>query len=286
MEKKKLEVIIKCIAAVLAFFLFSVLVINAREFDKGTDNTYKIVCLGDSNLGNVQDETGIVAMLGKKIGQPVLNGAFGGSTMTSANEKKTEYYLALSMYQIATSICNKNFGVQKSAIEALDRTNYLDYFKNTLDQLTKVDFDEVEILIIEHGVNDYLSGIPVKNGREPYDTETFSGAIRNIVTMLRKEYPEMRIILVTPAYCAPVSGNAVYRPCDAYNYGGGYLEDYVNAEIAVAKEMNVEVIDLYHEIGINEDNFSDYLYDGLHFGDYGRQVVADILANYLLGEAE
>ena len=194
--------------------------------------------------------------------------------------------MALSMYQIAASICNKNFGVQKSAIKALNRTNYLDYFEDTLDKLTKVNFDEVEILIIEHGVNDYLAGVPVENGRTPYDIETFSGTIRNIITMLQKEYPDMRIILVTPAYCAPVSGNAVYRPCDTYQYGGGYLEDYVNAEIQVAREMNVEVIDLYHEININEDNFSTYLYDGLHFTDYGRQVVADILADYLLGEAE
>ena len=76
------------------------------------------------------------------------------------------------------------------------------------------------------------------------------------------------------------------RPSRYQLLGGGYLEDYVNAEIQVAREMNVEVIDLYHEININEDNFSTYLYDGLHFTDYGRQVVADILADYLLGEAE
>ena len=60
----------------------------------------------------------------------------------------------------------------------------------------------------------------------------------------------------------------------------------MNAELKVAEEMDVEIIDLYHNIDMNADNFSIYLYDGLHFGEYGREVVADILADYLLGEAE
>ena len=285
-RKQKSKRRLKCIAAILAAILFVLAVVWTKDYDKGTDNTYKIVCLGDSNLGNARNCLGTIALLEAKIGQPILNGAFGGSMMTDITGKKTEYYSALSMYQIAVSICNNNFGVQKSAIDTLARTNYLNYFEDGMEQLAKVDFDEVEILIIEHGVNDYLSGIPVDNGRDPYDTDTFCGTIRTVITMLQKEYPNLRIILVTPAYCAPVSGNGEYRPCDTFDYGGGYLEDYVNAEIEVAKEMNVEVIDLYHELEINEENISTYLYDGLHFSEYGMEVLAEFLGDYLLGETE
>ena len=286
MDKKKLEILGKFIAGILAFVLFSVLVIRTSEFDKGTDNTYQIVCLGDSNFGNTQNETGTVPLLEKQLGRPVLNGAFGGSMMVSVAGKKTEYHSLLSMHNLAISICNKNFGAQKTAIDTLVRSDYLSYFENTFDKLVEVDFENVEILIIEHGVNDYLGGIPIENAKDLYDTATFSGTLRTIITMLRKEYPNMRIVLVTPAYCAPLSAEKEYRPCDMYDYGGGYLEAYVDAEIEVAEEMGVEIIDLYHKIEMSENNFSTYLYDGLHFGEYGREVVADILADYLLGEAK
>ena len=286
MVSKKREIMIKCIAAFSAVLLFGALIFLAKEFDKGTDTTYEIVCLGDSNFGNFQDETGIVALLEKKMGQPVLNGAFGGSTMTDVSGRKTEYSGSLSMYQLAASICNKNFGVQKSAIDVLNRTNYLGYFQSTMEKLTVVDFDQVKILIIEHGVNDYLGGVPIKNGRKADDINTFSGAMRESIRMLKKEYPDMRIIFVIPPYCAPASDAEGYRRCDMYDFGGGYLEDYVNAEIEVAQEMDVEVIDLYHEMGIDENNFTEYLFDGLHYNEETREIVADIIADYLLGEAK
>ena len=286
MEKKKKEIIFKLIAGILAVLLFFGLVSGAKEFDKGMDTTYEIVFLGDSNIGNYQDETGIVAKLEKRLGKPVLNGGFGGSTMSCIYRNKTEYSVALSMYQLAVSISNKNFGVQKSAIDVLNRTNGLGYFENTVEKLSKVDFDNVKILIIEHCVNDYLGGITVENGRNPDDINTYKGAIKEILTMLQREYPDMRIILLTPAYCAPFSGSGEYRNCDLYDYGGGYLEDYVNAEIEVAKEMDVEVIDLYHDMGIDENNVIEYYIDGLHYTEEAREVVADIIADYLLGEAE
>ena len=285
-DKKKKEIILKCIAGVLAVLLFCVLVSSAKEFDKGTDTTYEIVCLGDSNFGNFQNETGIVAKLEKRLGQPVLNGGFGGTTMTCNYDKKTEYTPALSMYQIAASIQNKNFGVQKSAIDVLARTNNLGYFENTVNRLANVDFDKVKILIIEHGVNDYLGGVTIEDGRNPEDVGTFKGALKEIITMLKKEYPDMRIILVTPSYCAPYSESEGFRSCALYDYGGGCLEAYVNAEIEVAKEMNVEVIDLYHEMDIDENNYMGCFLDGLHYTEEMREAVADIIADYLLGEAK
>lgn len=286
MDKKKLNVLLKCTAAIVAFLGFVLVVSWAKEYDKGTDTSYDIVCLGDSNFANTQNETGIISLLEKKTGKKVLNGAFGGSTMENVYGKKTEYQSALSMYNMAIAICNRNMGVQKAAIDTLARTDYVGHFTDTLDKLATVDFSAVDILIIEHGVNDYMAGAPIKNGVDAYDTETFCGALRAVITMLREEYPNLRIVLVTPAYCAPLMADGVNYPCDENNYGGGYLEEYVNAELEVAKEMNVEIIDIYHGIDMNADNYADYLYDGLHFNADGRKIVADIIAQYLLGEVE
>lgn len=286
MDKKKKELLLKCTAGMMAVLLFCLMVGGAKEFDKGKDATYEIVCLGDSNFGNWQNETGIVAILEEKIGQPILNGGFGGTTMTARYERKTDYFSSLSMYQLAISIRNKNFGVQKSAIDVLTRTNNLGYFENTMNNLTNVDFDKVKTLIIEHGVNDYLAGVTIENEDNLEDISTFKGATKKTIEMLKTEYPDMRIILVTPTYCAPFSESEGYRSCLLYDYGGGYLEAYVNAEIEVAKEMNVEVIDLYHEMGIDENNFMEYYMDGLHYTKEAREMVANVIADYLLGEAK
>ena len=286
MDKKKLDLLIKCIAAILALGAFCVLVFWSKDFDKGTDTSFKVVCMGDSNFGNVRDESGIVSILGEQLGKNTLNSAFGGSTLVAKEGKKTEYQSVLSMHNLAISICNRNFGVQKAAIEALNRRSGGENYVETLENLSAVNFESVELLIIEHGVNDYLSGVPIKNGRDLYDTSTFCGTLRTVVTMLKEEYPNMEIVLVTPAYCAPIAEDGTYRYCDETSYGGGYLEEYVNAEISVAKELGVEIIDLYHTIDMNRENFDTYLYDGLHFNEYGREIVADILADYLLGETE
>lgn len=286
MDKKKLDMVSKCIAILVALVLFCVVVFMAKNYDKGTDGTYDIVCLGDSNFANMQTETGITALLSDKVGKKVLNGAFGGSMMTNSYNMKTDYYSALSMYNLAVSICNRNFGVQKSSIDVLARSGSTWYFESSLEKLSKVDFEQVDILMIEHGVNDYLSGIPIKNGVDLYDTDTFLGTIRTVVKMIQKEYPKLRIILVTPAYCAPLSQEGQYQPCDEYAYGGRYLEDYVNAELEVARELEIEMIDLYHGMDVNADNFSDYLEDGLHFNEHGRKIAADVIADYLLGEVQ
>ena len=286
MDKKKLEKIIKCVAAVAALFMFVVAVVWTMDYDKGTDDTYDVVFMGDSNLGNTRNETGIVPLLEKKTGKKILNGSFGGSMMKSLYGKKTEYQSSLSMYNMAVSICNRNFGMQKSAIDTLARTDYIGYFSETMDKLSEVDFDTVEILIIEHGVNDFLAGTPIKNDEDLYDINTFSGTLRTIVVMLREEYPDLRLILVTPSYCAPLRIDGLNYPCDKYAYGGGYLEEYVNAELEVAQELDVEIIDVYHGIDMDETNFSTYLYDGLHYNEAGREAVADMIADYLLGEAK
>ena len=147
-----------------------------------------------------------------------------------------------------------------------------------------MDFNRVEILIIEHGVNDYMMGTPIKNGVDAYDVNTFTGALRNIITMIKEKYTDLRIILVTPAYCAPIKTDGLNYFCDEYAYDVYYLEDYVNAELEVAKEMEVEIIDLYHGMDIHAGNYMDYLHDGLHYNDKGRELVSDIIADYLMGE--
>ena len=71
--------------------------------------------------------------------------------------------------------------------------------------------------------------------------------------------------------------------CETEDFGGGPLEDYVNAEIALARELDLEVIDLYHDFFPHEEweDWRLYSKDGLHPNEAGREKIVLEIAEYL-----
>ena len=171
----------------------------------------------------------------------------------------------------------KDFGVQRTVHI---REAATDYFEDTLGDLGQIDFDQVKILFIGSGLNDYHSGTPIESTADPYDEYTYCGAIRSIVKELREAYPDLRIIFITPPYTWYTDPELT---CEEYDLGGGVLEDYVNAEIGLCEALNVEVIDIYHDY-YPHDTWDDlYLYtdDGLHPNEAGREKIAQTIAERL-----
>ena len=101
--------------------------------------------------------------------------------------------------------------------------------------------------------------------------------------MLRKAYPELRIILLTPPYTWYTQ---IGLTCEEYVRGGNILEDYIDVQYAVAEEMDVELIDLYHDL-FPHDTWEDwqiYSADVLHPNEEGRKLLAGKIAEYLKNE--
>lgn len=240
---------------------------------------YPMVCLGDSILGQVRDETSITNILEEKLGIEIFNGALGGTNMSRADRKHRMGFPkdGLSMTALALAIGYKDFGVQKT-IQVQDTGT--EYFKETLEELEKIDFSQVEILLIEHGVNDYNAGIPIENKENSYDIYSYAGAVRTAVTTLQKQYPQLRIILVSPTYSWFL---AMETTCEEQDFGQGYLKDYVEMQQAVASELGVEFIDNYHFLYPHEkwEDWQIYTIDGLHPNEDGRRLIAEKLAEYL-----
>ena len=149
-----------------------------------------------------------------------------------------------------------------------------------MDDLSKVDFDKVKILIITHGTNDYNNGNLLDNPKDPYDEATFGGALRSSLKLLQEHYPDLRIILMTPVYCE-IGTQGEFK---SYNtsFGGGTLEAYVSMEQEIAAEYGVEILDAYHESGIWEENIEEYLFDYLHPNEAGNILLGNFVADYLL----
>lgn len=274
-KKEGIRTIVYGVLAVLVFVLLFLATYKSRVA-KSDEPTPRIVVLGDSILGECRDETSIPAQMSELLGEPVFNGALGGTCLSRQDKEKRLAYGkdSFSMAALAKSIIAQDFGVQQ-ALQVKEPAT--EYFPAVIDEMEKLDFDEVEILFIGHCLNDYHSAAVLSDEAAPYDEYTFAGAFRSIIEGLRKRYPKMRIILVTPTYTWYTANGLT---CEEYDVGGGFLEKYVEAEFALAGELDVEIIDLYHEFYSNEEweDWQKYTKDGVHPNAAGRTMIAQRLA--------
>lgn len=240
---------------------------------------YQIVAFGDSVFGRNRDDTAIPLQLGKLLGKTVFNAALGGTSISrSGGEGQPAHaWDALSLVGLTNAMAANDFGAQQSMKV---REGATEYFEAVVDELERIDFSQVELLVIMHGVNDFYNGAPIYNQEDPLDEYTFTGALRKSLTALRQVNPDMRIVLVTPTYTWYWTTG---QTCEEYNAGYGVEEDYIRAEMEVAREMGVEVIDVYHDVYPHE-KFGDlgrYTLDGIHPNEEGRELIAGIIFEYL-----
>lgn len=265
---------------IISAALFCVLLLGTYPMRKSCkEYTPRIVILGDSIMGLVRDETAVSGQLSALLGQEVFNGALGGTCASRVNREGRLTYSkdSLSFVMISRAVALDDFGWQQATRV---RESVTEYFPEVIDDLEKIDFSGVEILLVQHGINDYHAGVPLENPEDPYDPYTFAGALRSALSAWKEAYPDIRIILLTPTYSwYEYAGET----CEEKDEGGGILEEYVNKEIQVAEEMDVELLDLYHGLyphGSWEDRRL-YTDDGLHPNEAGRRLLAETIAAYL-----
>lgn len=251
---------------------------NARK------EVYPVVCLGDSMLGNERGETSITALLEEKLSVPVYNGAFGGTSLSCRNEENraADPIDSLSMVRIAQSIAANDFSIPNADAARNDIRNQFPESVEAIYGLQDIDFEQVQVLVITHGVNDYLAKIPLENPKDPYDVYSFGGALRVVLESLQRSYPDMKVVLTTPTFCWMLY---LESDCTQVNYGCGVLEDYVDLELQIAAEYGVDVVDHYHESGIGDsgtfEEWETFTIDGLHLNENGRELVAGRIAEHI-----
>ena len=276
----------KWLAPMIAL-LIAVMVMSVGLAENKEPVQYDAVFLGDSIIGNEAGKVSIVEIVEERLGKTVYNGAFGGSCMSFGNEQLWESrgLDQWSMVKLAQAIYAEDFNSQRAMITSAEKYRdknllVLDYFEERINGLAAVDFSGVELLLIEHGTNDYNMGQVLESDTDPFDVTTFAGALRTSLSLLQDKYPDLRIILVSPLYCE-LRGDTLRKSYET-DLGSGTLDEYVQKEKEIAEEYGVEWIDMYHGSGIWEENAAEYLFDGLHLTDDGKRIYANIIADYLL----
>ncbi len=265
------------LGALLCFGLLYAVTFQDSE-QKG-QQTADIVVFGDSVFTDIGDIEAIPDKLAEALGVTVYNASMGGTCAARLEEERRQDSAkgSMSLAGLTKAVRALDFRVQQSA--RLRESN-TEPFPGIVDGLAEVDFDRVETVLIGRGLNDYHAGIPVENPEDLYDEYTFLGALRSTVRNLQERNPDMRIILVTPIY-------TWYRewglPCEEVDNGGGILEDYVNAELELAQELNVEAVDLYHDFFPQEtlEEWEQCTVDGLHPNEAGREKIVEEIVKLL-----
>lgn len=251
---------------------------TSAELELILDSDYDMVVLGDSIFGQIRDETAIPYQVAEALDMKMFNAALGGTCMgrIERTENSSDIRDALSLASISKSIAGGDFRMQKLVKSDENGTQY---FPDVIEQLSWIDFSGVELLLIGYGANDYHAGEPIDSEEDPYDEYTYGGALRSAIRTLQNAYPDMRIVLVTSPYTWYTDRGLT---CEEYVLGGNVLEDYVNAELAVAEELGVEIIDIYHDVFTHDvwEDWKTYSADGLHPNENGRNLISQVIIDY------
>ena len=265
--------------SVLAVLLFAALFfMTFRSGGKDTGEQPEIVTFGDSVFGLVRDGTAIPEQLQGLLGRRVYNAALGGTAMArQAEDRRMDYgKSALSLAGLVKAVWAGDFGPQRAL---RIRENAVDYFPEVIEGLAEVDFSQVDTVLIQYGLNDYHNGTRIDDPEDPYNEYTFLGALRSGVRSLRKVNPDLRILLVTPTYAWLIYSDPP-RTYQEVDQGEGVLGDYVEALLQAARELDLEVIDVYHDFYPHErwEDWELYTTDGLHPNEAGRRKLAERIA--------
>ena len=239
----------------------------------------KGLVLGDSIYAESRGGGSVSDRVSSALGKEIFNGALGGTSLARADEKRLpdERMDAYSMASLSKSLVSGDFGVQKQIKVEIPATEYYD---EVLQGLTEIDFEGLEILFLGYGMNDYQNGTPLENPEDPFDEYTFGGALRSVLRALRKTWPELRIVLLTPTYSWYVDRG---ESCESLDFGGGTLREYVELEKKIGEEYGAEVIDLYGDLYPHEtfEDWKEYTRDGVHPNEAGIERIAEKIASRL-----
>lgn len=211
-----------------------------------------IVFFGDSVIGNYTDGMSIPGVVQALTGAAVYNCGYGGNSAAMHKDA------VITLPGIAAAFARQDTSVLPTDTQVY--AGFLEYAGNPPDT------DNL-CFVINYGLNDFFCQNPISS-EDPFDITTYSGAIRTAVNCLKENYGGARIFLCTPNYTARIVEGSRFT-----------LEDYVNAVIDLARELDVEVIDNYGSLGIDETNHGVYLADTVHPNESGRFMIARKIIN-------
>lgn len=142
-----------------------------------------------------------------------------------------------------------------------------------------------DLIVVYGGVNDYIHGDAPIGSWGDKTPETFYGGVYFLMNFLLENYPESKVVFMTPARCVCrgisdlVPSTRPMKKADAMP-----LKNYVDIIEKTANHFGIPVLNLYDKLGIDPNNEKDRVEltaDGLHFNDKGHAIIAERLGDFI-----
>lgn len=278
---KKSILIFSAVTVAFAGIFAASLFLPERKFEfPGNTDLMNIVVMGDSIMENDLDGNNICSLLNNYLEADVINCAVGGSTAVSINkDKELDFYQdKFNFYSLAdiavngnlTATADSKYMAEHAVPNALTKAKYLAY----------TDFEKCDFLIIQYGMNDSTTGIAASSN-DKYDQATFGGVMRKGIEQIHKQYPDLKIVVNTVTY-SHIEYDAGGKDIVIDTKANG-IQDAYNAELrSIAEDNdNVYLFDVTKCLDINQNNYTEYLIDGIHLNAEAKKIFAENLADYL-----
>lgn len=235
-------------------------------------NKLQIVFLGDSILDGYRNETGIAYLTGMYCDADVYNLAMGGTTAALSTYESAVYgeWTSRCLQGVVYAICGL---VDPAIMEGYPAKAIFD----------SCDFSNTDYFVLEYGMNDFLSSIPLNDEETYYDAYTYVGALRVSVKKLQETFPDAKIVLCSPTYAHFWGKDGSYLGDGNMSSNGvANLVEYYRVCGNVAADMNTLFMNAYEGIGLNAYTADEYLEDGIHLSAKGRDEYAKKLSKIIL----
>ena len=242
------------------------------------DGNLNVVFMGDSQFASGWlDGTDIATYTGKLVefeDTAIYNLAIGGNAASVTRGDNDSPDMQETCF---VSLCH--------ALSGKSDTEFLAGYPSVREQINVIDPEYVDYYVIEYGANDYLNGKDLGNWETRNDSHTYFGALSQGISELRSVSPDAVFILCGPSYCVWYRGNSSFVIGDAYTVTKGMatLSQYAQTCENVADSEGCYYIDTMFRSYFNlyMDTIDEYLIDGLHYTEKGRQIYATVVAHFI-----
>lgn len=247
---------------------------NNRDDATHEDGKMNMVFLGDSMLDNFRDSTGIAYLVGTAFDANIYNLGVGGM---AASCSRTTSGFGDDQF---TDFCG--ITIAKIIAGRIDVNVLPDCTAKTI--LTQ-HIDEVraaDVIFVEYGINDFLSGREQNNPDDGKDYRTYQGALMSIFDSLKEACPNAKIVMCAPSYVEFYRDNGEYIGNSiTLNNGLGSEEDFGRkAEYVAGQYENIWFYPLADQ-GISMENSYETMLDDVHLNEKGRAIYSDNLIKFI-----
>lgn len=242
------------------------------------DGEVNVLLLGNSPFSDDRDSAdGLANMIADRTDANIINCSVSGSYMAArlpVFDAERFPMDAYTPYWLCALMCKDVIdSYYEDAAEALG-DQLPPEAPEVFNTLSELDMNTIDVICFMYDGTDYLMGNEMYNDADATDITQFTGNLQASIELLQKNFPHIRIIVMSPTYAFGIDENGEYISSDIQTYGQHYLSTYFNKEFASCYDLGVTFVDNLY-VTITEDNARQYLTDNIHLNTEGRKRVAD-----------